>query len=172
MVANKQIKDMTPEELEEARRSLEQAGIERNKVTLAEFEKFRPLFERNPGHSQEQLQQLSQEFQQTFNMFVPIFIYSDHTEQAELVQTIPPLFQSPSTVNEVEDGEKTLTKLTKAMSREDNPVRADREIAASETANLFNNLGVEESEEEQKVWDDAVNTSENGNNIEEDIEFE
>ncbi len=173
---NKDLKDLSPEEWSQLSEKMNRAGIERNKTTVAEFQKFRPLFhEPDENISQETYASLHRELYQRFNLYSPIIIFSDNSQDAEIVETIPAFFSPTTTANDVEDGTKVITRFANTMMREDNPVRADREIAASQTMEVLKQFQTsEEVEEQARLWNESIEETDTHDDVvnEEDIEFE
>lgn len=168
------IENMSPEQRQEALQQLEQAGEDRNRVSVGEFERFKPLFEQQAETSfdgriqDEQLAQLQVEFQNRFNLYAPIFITEDDSPNSRVVETLPPQLTPTRTVNELDSDGQTnarFNRFASTMTREEHPLRTDHEMAAHETRGVLRNLGDEEAAEKQvRLWEDAVGPQEDDDN--------
>lgn len=143
MANNDGFKTGDRQELNKYLEQLRQAGLDRNKVTAAEFEHFRPLFEGSEDDSRNN--ELTRAFQERFNLYAPIVVMSDDSDEAEIVRIVPPLFQPTRSFNDIDDrAPETLTAMTKAFSRDEHPLRNDQQIAATRTLKHINKMQDEE----------------------------
>ncbi len=131
--------------------SLKAQCHEQNKISMAEFEHFRPMFTK--GAAPDAV--LTNEFVSRFNLFAPIEVYS-HVGATEPLFVIPAVHAPWPVVNDIEDGPEALDHFVLTQAREVHPFRLDHLQAKQRVVEMVSKMG-NQAIESQLTYSDLIN---------------
>ena len=130
--------NFTDEELHKLEAELHKANVIRNTMTESEFNRFKPLYQKNADKilTGDVIATLSSELSERISLYEPLYIVSDTIDSKgnrRQLFTLPPIFTRCDTVNRLgRHGTDTMTWFTNALGR-DSAISTEPERATKAT---------------------------------------
>lgn len=149
---------------------LEKTNLRKNITTVAEFEQFRPLFQQNPGISDEAVKALSSRFEGRFNLFSAIIVKD---ADGTVVFTIPPVYTATKRLENIPGGREAMNRFIAAKMRPPDPIHNNVDVATQRLRIASRNLVDEEVLlHNEKIWRQAVSGDTTEDAVDGDLAWE